>query len=69
MTTEKKEPKIGDIIRIVSGISGNIERMGRVEDFIINEFGYFIKLSGHESKINIEAIKEWQFLKIDNEKN
>ena len=65
MITEKKEPKIGDIIRIVSG---NIERMGRVENFIINEFGCFVKLSGHDSKFNIEAINEWQFLKVDNQK-
>lgn len=66
MTTEKKEPKIGDIIRIVLG---NNERMGRVEDFTINEFGCFIKLSGHHAEYNIGAIDEWQFLKIDNEKN
>ena len=53
MTIEKKEPNIGDIIRIVLGKN---EKMGRVEDFIINEFGYFIKLSGHDTKFNIEAI-------------
>lgn len=69
MTIEKKEPKIGDIIRIIYVSFGRIEKetIGKIEGYETNDFGIYLKLL-NQAPIFMESIKDWEILKIDNEK-
>ena len=70
MTIEKKEPKIGDIIRIIYVSFGGInkETVGKIEGYETNDFGIYLKLF-NQAPIYMESIRDWEILKIDNEKN
>lgn len=70
MTIEKKEPQIGDIIRIIYTSFGGInkETVGKIENYKTNDFGIYLKLL-NQAPIFMESIRDWEILKIDNEKN
>ncbi len=62
MTTEKKEPKIGDIVRIVCISSGRrVEMFGRIEGYQTNDFGIYVKISG-QAPVFMKSIMEWEIL-------
>ena len=69
MTIEKKEPKIGDIIRIIYTSFGRIEKetIGKIEGYETKDFGIYLKLF-NQAPIYMESIRDWEILKIDNEK-
>jgi hypothetical protein len=69
MTIEKKEPKIGDIIRIIYTSFGKIEKetIGKIEGYETKDFGIYLKLL-NQAPIFMESIRDWEILKIDNEK-
>ena len=70
MITEKKEPKIGDIIRIIYTSFGKIEKetIGKIEGYETKDFGIYLKLL-NQAPIFMESIRDWEILKIDNKKN
>lgn len=69
MITEKKEPKIGDIIRIIYTSFGGInkETVGKIEGYETKNFGIYLKLL-NQAPIYMESIRDWEILKIDNQK-
>ena len=69
MTIEKKEPQIGDIIRIIYTSFGGInkETVGKIEGYETKDFGIYLKLL-NQAPIFMKSIKDWEILKIDNEK-